>query len=259
MKTINRTLGRSLLVLIPFLALNGMFAYADSHGPALPSGVLEVFQCNYNSGKDRDDLNALRDFYLKQAKKVNYTPPDAFLWTMTNGSWPTTLTWVNVHEDLNAYSRSYDTIAASTDLAAVNKRAETVMTCVPALGSYAHAFIRDPDAQGPWEATVASYACDLRPEQDMSDLEDLMEHVAMVNQSMGDDAMDELLHFIPMTGLNNQPDVLVFAASRRGASSWSSHLALLEQSGAGRAVLAHFDSVLDCRLSLWDVEQIVGG
>ncbi len=258
MKTINRTLGRFVL-LVPFLALNGMFAQADSHEPALPSGVLEVFQCNYNSGKDRDDLNALRDFYLKQAEKVGYATPDAFLWTMTNGSWPNRLAWINVYEDLNAYSKSYDAVAASSDLAAVNERSETVMTCVPALGNYAHAFIRDPDAEGPWEATVASYACDLRPEQDMNDLQSLMEHVATVNQSMGDDAMDELLHFIPMTGLHDQPDVLVFAASRRGASSWSSHLALLEGSAAGRAVLAHFDSVLDCRLSLWDVEQMVGG
>jgi hypothetical protein len=259
MKTINRTLGRSLLMLISLLALNGTFAHADSHAPALPTGVLEVFQCNYNSGKDRDDVNALRDYYVKQAEKVGYSTPDAFLWTMTNGSWPNQLAWINVHEDLNAYAKSYDAVAASSELAAVNERAETVMTCMPALGTYAHAFIRDPDAEGPWEATVASYACNLRPEQDMSDLASLMEHVATVNEAMGDDAMDELLHFIPTTGMHDQPDVFVFGASRSGASSWASHLALLEGSAAGRAVLAHFDSVLDCRLSLWDVEQMVGG
>ena len=96
MKAIKQTLGRSLLTLIPVLALNGMFAHADSHGPALPSGVLEVFQCNYNDGKDRDDLNALRDFYLKQAQKADYATPDAFLWTMTNGSWPNTHVWLSL-------------------------------------------------------------------------------------------------------------------------------------------------------------------
>lgn len=220
---------------------------------------MEAFFCNFNEGKDRDDLNGLRDFYVKQSQKAGLAVPDAYLWTLNKGGSPNAMIWVNMYESLTAFAAANDAYRAAPETDEVDERSEEIIACEAHLGQVSYVFVRDPEQDDAESATLASYACNLRPGHGPAHVGALLEHIASVNASMGDGAMDALIQISPATGTLTTPDLYVVAVSYRGAAAWAQHLADLEAAPGGRAVLAHFNDVLDCQMGLWDAERIVDG
>ena len=243
------------MLLTMIVALGTLQAQADSHTTPV-GGVLEGHLCTYNEGQDREDLDALKDFYLKQAEKAGYKAPLAYLWTANLGVQPYDFAWVNVHESLSEFAAANDAYAASSELAQASERANKVMTCQANLSPYSYVF-RKESAPEAVPLAIASYGCDLRPGQGFGELQALMDHISTVNQSMGDQALDEVVQVMPLTGDLHGPDVYVMAVSSRGASGWGEHLDAINASPAGRAVNAHFNAVLNCRMNLWNAEPFI--
>jgi hypothetical protein len=221
--------------------------------------VLETFFCNYNPGKDRDDLDAAKNYYLKQAEKAGITPPDTFLWTHTNGAAPWDILWHNVHESLVAFGAADDAGAASAEMAGVGARFDSVGTCTSGLATVS-AVIPPPEGSNatPDGGTLATYACNLQPGSGPDALPDLVSHIARVNKGMGDAGLEAAFQILPMATSPQTPDV-VLVAGAGSSTAWATNITTLNTTPAGQSLLRHFNAVVDCSLNLWRSEQIVGG
>jgi hypothetical protein len=240
------------------LAVPGFNASADSHASPPVQPALEAFFCNYNPGKDRDDLDSATNFYMKQAKKAGFTTPNAFLWTHNKGTAPADIVWMNVHESLVAYGASDDAAAASSEMADVNDRYDSVATCQAGLGIGTPIITPDPAAAGLEMSTLAAYACTFRHGVGPDALVDLRNHIRETNEGMGDAGLAAAFQIEPMTGGANASDV-VFVAVAESTEAWAANLAMLNSTPAGQLLVRHFNMVVDCDMNLWWSEQVVGG
>ena len=73
---------------------------AGHHAPEASPGVLEAWECSYNTGKDLADLMSARDFLVKQADKDNITLEPSFVWSQYKGDAPIDFVWFTAHSNL---------------------------------------------------------------------------------------------------------------------------------------------------------------
>jgi hypothetical protein len=239
------------------LAGVGLNVSADSHEPPPPAG-LEGFFCTYNSGKDRDDLDSATEFYLKQAEKAGITAPPSYVWTHLKGTAPVDFIWLSVHESLVAYGEFSDAGAASSEMAEVLDRYDTVATCQPNLAVGVPVIAPDPDADAPASATLATYACKIRGGGGTDVLGDLNGHIVDVNEAMGDAGLAAAFQLTPLTSDPQGPDVVLVAAAENTAA-WTRYISGLNTSPGGQSLIRHFNAVLDCGMNLWISNQVIGG
>jgi len=239
-------------------ALLGTNAFADSHEPPPPPGALEGFFCSYNDGKDRGDLDAARDFYLKQAAKAGLDVPDTFLWTANKGQVGVDIAWFNVYENMVAFGEADDAGLGSAEMAAAQARFDSVGSCNTVLGVVTPVYQGETEPAFDGRTSVATYACKLQPGASFAALGDLRDHIAAFNAGMGDDALSAVFQVVPQIGDLSTPDVVMFAVSE-GTAAYTRHLRALATTAAGQAVARHFTAILDCGVNLWRVEQYVGG
>ncbi len=246
------------LLLLPLLAFAGLNVSADAHEAPPPPAVLETFFCNYNPDKDRDDLDAATNFYLKQAEKAGITPPNAFLWTHTNGAAPWDILWHNVHDNLVAFGEADDAGAAAPEMAAVGARYDSVATCTNNLATVTAVIPPPADSTPPDGGTLATYACKFQPGMGPDALPDLASHIAGANEAIGDAGLNAAFQIIPMAGSPQTPDV-VLVAGAGSTTAWANNLTALNTTPAGQSLIRHFNAVVDCDMNLWRSEQVVGG
>jgi hypothetical protein len=258
MNTNSQLTKKLALLLLPLLALAGLNVNADSHEAPPAPAVLETFFCNYNPGKDRDDLDAAASFYLKQAKKAGITPPNAILWTHTNGGAPWDILWHNVHENLVAFGKADDAGAAAPEMAAVSARLDSVATCTTNLATVTAVIPPPADSTPPDGGTIATYACMFQPGMGPDALPDLATHIAGANEAMGDAGLNAAFQIVPMASSPQSPDV-VLVAGAGSTTAWANNVVAVNTTPAGQSMLRHFNAVVDCNLNLWRIEQVVGG
>ena len=244
-------------LLLPLLAVVGLNVRADSHEAPPPPAALEAYFCSYVAGKDRGDLDAATSFYQKQAEKAGIKRPTSYLWTHMKGTAPVDFVWLSVHESLVAYGASADAEAASSEIAAVNVRYDTVARCQPNLGVAIPVIAPDPDGAGPDGATLATYACTFQKGSSAADLGDLTNHIAGVNAGMGDAGLAAAFQITPLTSDQQGPDV-VFVAAAESTAAWATNIATLQTTPEGQAMVRHFNAVVDCGMNLWTSEQLIG-
>jgi hypothetical protein len=260
MLVLNTQLTKQLaLLLLPLLAFTGLNVSADSHEAPPAPPVLETFFCNYNPGKDRDDLDAATNFYLKQAEKAGITPTNAFLWTHTNGAAPWDMLWLNVHDNLVAFGEADDAGAAAPEMEAVGARYDSVATCTNGLATVT-AVLPPPEGSNatPDGGTLVTYACRFQPGRGPDALPDLGSHIAEVNKGLGDAGLNAVFQIIPMNGNPQMPDV-VLVAGAGSTTAWANNIAALNTTPAGQSLLRHFNAVVDCDMNLWRSEEVVFG
>jgi hypothetical protein len=245
------TLGFALFVVV---LLGVMDARADSHLAAAPS-VLESYACSYKPGKDREDLDKLKEFYLKQAGKAGIAAPDAWLWTLNKGSAPVDFVWLNVHENLTAFGGTDDAIAASPEMAEAFERADTVMTCGAGLGMFRQTYGGEVRESG---SSVASFGCAFREGSGPSTIDGLHSQIGGLNELAGDLAVNSIFEVTPLTQGPDGADIVMVVITD-GTSGWARHMDFINSIPEGLAAQNHFNAALDCDMNLWRLEQIVGG
>jgi hypothetical protein len=239
-------------VLISLLTLTGFSVKAEE---APPPAILEAFQCSFIAGKDRDDLMAARDYYLKQAQKAGIEPESAYVWWLYKGQVPFDFVWFNLHANLGAFGASADQGAASSEMAGVRDRFYSVANCSSGISVVMPVFQR----VAPGEAApnlISSSACQLRRGAGPDDVDDLRGHINDVMTSMGDNSPLFAFMIDPITGGPNAADVFLVAVSD-SVSGWTTFAGGLG-TPAGAQLGRHLNSVLECELSLWNGEQVVG-
>ncbi len=256
MTTTSPTARRLAFLLASVLALSGFNVSADSHEPA-PPGVLESFLCTYVDGKDRGDLDSATEFYKKQAAKAGIPTPPAYLWTKMKGTADTQVVWHNVYENLAAFGAQMDAEGASSDMAAVVERYDTVLSCEPLLGSITPVYQRG-ETNGGEGAFVAAYACRTNGAPNTAMFADLDSHIEGVLGTMGTAAPIATYGIAPMTGDPAGPNAVYFNVFE-SASHWASFEGQINGTAAGQMLVRHFTTTLNCATNLWGSEQIIGG
>lgn len=246
------------LSLLLLLAL-GNTAQADSHAAPPPPAILEAFLCNYNDGKDLDDLMSARDFYLKQGEKAGIALPPAYVWSLIKGDGQYELLWFNVHDNLKAYGAATDAYAAA-DMAAADDRFDTVASCTSNIATVNQFFEREVEpVEGDDTVVVSSSACQFRHGVGAAHVPDLTGHIAGVLGEMGDNAPTGVFMADPITGGGPvQIDRFIFNVND-DMSSWSNFVSSLVTSEAGQRLGRHFNMVFNCTASLWAAQQVVEG
>ena len=252
-KRITRILGPLTL---PVLAAVGFGASAAEAPP--PPTVMEAYTCSYNAGKDEDDLMSARDYYVRQAEKAGIKLPASFLWTLNRGDVPFDIVWLTPHADMVAFAEASDAESASSDMANVDARFNTVVDCTASLGAIAPVFQRaapDPDRAGE-PAFVGGSACNFRPGMGPDSFRDLRNHLNGVLSTMGDDAPNFAFTVTPITDSPTSPDLFLFSVND-SLTAWAKFYAGVRANEGGPMLGRHFNSVLDCNLALWDSQRVI--
>ena len=236
------------------LAFTGFGALADSHEPA-PPGALESFLCNYNPGKDRGDLDSATDYYLKQADKAGINTPDAYLWTKIKGT-GVDMIWHNAYESVAAMAAQLDATGASSEMADVMARYDTVADCMPMAGE-ARSVHQSEGAEDAPVAFVAAYACRTDGMPNAAEMGDLNDHIGGVFGAI-DTAPIATYAITPITTDPTGPHVVYFNLFE-SASAWAALDATLNGTAGGQMLVRHFGSMLQCQTNLWASEQVIGG
>jgi hypothetical protein len=253
---INRLTVSLSTLLATLLTLCSAGAFAADAQPQ-PPGIVEAFTCNYNDGKDRDDLLAARDYMLKQSAKAGLSPEPSFLWHRFKGSVTADIVWLTIHERLEAFGASVDAAAAAPAMSGVNARYDAVGKCQANLATIRTVYQGEPSTAGT-TAFIASNACNARGAMTPGDVLDLRGHI---NEVLGaSDAFKKVSVYAiqPTTSAATSPDVYLFGVYEN-ASAWAKATAEMAQSEAGQSLRRHFEKVLECSSSMWIGEQVVDG
>lgn len=218
--------------------------------------VRETFTCNFQDGKDMEDLMAARDFYLKQAEKGGLDTPDAFVWTPVKVDVDFDFLWGQNHADMATFARRADADTGSAEAAAVAERFATVATCKSSL-AMRQQFIQ---SEGEFEgnpAVIGISACTYQKGHGPEDLPDLLGHIAGVVDSIG--RKDGFMAFAaePMIGrARNAADVYLYGV-QGSFSDWASGNAALQSAEGIESLQRHLDVILDCNQALFLGQQVV--
>ncbi len=220
--------------------------------------VREVYVCNLNDGKDMDDLMAARDFYLKQMEKGGQEANTAFVWTPLKAFVDFDFLWFNNSPDLVTYGRQLDTFLGSAEGQASMDRFNSVATCQSGLAMRRQffqapgEFSGDPDSG----AIISSARCNFREGHGQDDVDDLLDHAAQVLGSLG--LENGMLAFAtqPITQGANSPDLFLYTVQGT-MEDWASTNMGIQASPGGPSLGRHFNTILDCRQSLFAGQQVV--
>jgi len=220
--------------------------------------VREVFACNYNAGKDMDDLMAVRDYFVRQLDKLDVGEQEHFVWTPYKTSAPYDFLWFSNSPNLIAFANDADTFNGSEAGQAVQARFEQVATCTSGLAMrqqfYTGAGEFSGDPANP--VIIGSSACNYREGSGPDDLQDLLDHISGVLDSTN--RSDGFLGFAsrPMVAGPDAPDLYLYGVQGT-VTDWAEGQAAMQASPGGPALGRHFRAVLDCSQSLWFGQRVV--
>jgi hypothetical protein len=244
------------MIMLCLLGMSSLIVNAAEAPP--PPGITEVFLCNYNDGKDADDLRSARDYYVKQAAKAKLTPRFSVAMHLFKGSVPADFLWVTFHESLNTFGADADAGLAAAELTSANARFDTVANCEANVATMRPVFQSPAVLNGRPDPTFASTsACNARGPMNAGDRQDLLEHINDVLGGM--DSFKTAFSFAmqPMTSTATSADVYFFNI-HDSAAGWANRMSELSGSAEGQSLRRHFEAVLECSTSLWRTERMVG-
>lgn len=240
---------RQLLTLV--LLIGSAQAIADAHlaGP----GITETFTCEFNPGKNADDLLAAVDHFNKQLDKIDSEAIDQYFAALLFplratvptpgyddygwiGYWPNLQT---MGRGLTAYYGSEAGQAADQRLAEVSQCRSNTWLRTPLIDNYP-----DDDATPDADA-VELYFCTFRDGTDMAAVEAAEAGFVAANGEASI-AVDRWTPFIANTPLD-----LIYLVAHEDISSFTGFNTKWQFSDTGQANLAQFNAVMNCEGGLF--------
>ena len=229
---------------------------AGHHTPAPSPGVLEAWECSYNPGKDLADLMSARDYMVKQADKANITLEPSVVWSQYKGDAPIDFVWLTAHSNLLAFGAAADRDAAASELSGVQGRFDIVASCTAGMGIVTPIIAAAAPNENNEGVLISSSSCDLRHGANAADMKDLTRHAGQVFGAMGDNAPSGAYVIDPITG-SNAADRYLFQI-HANVNTWTKFVGDLLGSPDGQELLRHRNKILDCDMSLWNGQVVVG-
>ncbi len=222
-----------------------------------PPATVEGYMCNYLPGKDRDDLLAARDNLVKAAQKAGIALAPSVVWHQFKGSAPAQFVWLAMHESTAAFGSAADAIMANEGTAAAMARFRTVADCRAnlAIGHVVRQVENPPMGDG--TTLVSTRACTAKMPVTQGDKMDMGRHINSVLGSIDSFKEVPVYALEPMTGqMPGAPDV-IFVGVHKSVGSWAAATSELAASPAGQSLRRHFDTMLDCAVTLWRGERVI--
>jgi hypothetical protein len=148
--------------------------------------VIEIFDCNYNSGQDRDDLDKAVDFW--QAKMANVEGSEnyfAALFSPIRATSDFDIHWVGGNANLNEWAANVNRFIGSDEGQAAQDRFDKVLTCETNLFSSKEIYIGDPPQPDDTFAVAEAYGCNLRTGKTMLNAGAIESSFATIAKEMG--------------------------------------------------------------------------
>ena len=241
---------KSLIFLSTFVF--SISTIADHHAPASQPGILEAWQCNYKPGKNYSDLMSARDYLVKRSAKAGITPERSVVWSLYKGNDPIDFVWFTAHDNMLAFGAAADR-DASSNLSDVQARFDSVADCSAGIGMVSPILRRTEHREN---NVVSSSACNLKHGVSASDVKDLTDHAAQVFETMGDNAPGRAYMIDPVTG-SGGTDLYLFE-TYKNVSAWTNFVGNIVGSPDGQMLVRHIDKVVDCEMSLWNSQMVIG-
>ncbi len=239
------------------LGMLGSTAWAAE--PPAPPMLAELWTCNYNSGKDMEDVLKARDYMLGQAEKAGIALPDSYIWSLVKGNLPMETIWFNIHDDFLAYTAASDAWVASGVSEAVLERFYAASSCATGLATFRPVFGREGLAEDDTPTFLTSSGCRFRKGAGPAQLPDLAGHMSEAMGAMGENAPYFAGLFEPFTTRpNGQPEVVLFNVFAN-AGGWGNYVNEIYSTDAGETLRNHMGMVLDCDVAVWTSVQVVQG
>ena len=255
MKT-SKSFGMLAHLLVLGFALTGIAAQAEE-APA--PVLLESFACNFNDGKDMDDLLAARDYMVRQAEKAGIALAPIHVWTQFKGGPDLDLIWFTVHQDLTAYAAQSAAFGTAPEMSGVTERFDAVGSCDSNL-AIARPVFQGKEVELPptGPGFISANACMLRAGVRLADLGDLESHINVVVGGISAYDSTLLIMANPITSGPNSADLYLFSINE-SQTDWAAGVTAFGASPGGPGLARHFDSLLDCGTALWFSQQVIGG
>jgi hypothetical protein len=233
------------------LTLTSLFVQAAETGE-----VREVYACNYINGADRDDLMSARDNLIKQSDKLDIKL-NTYLWTPmagTNGE--IDFLWQNHYENYNAFGALSDKYARSPEGQSAQAKFDDIIECTSSINARTEIFNGGGEIGGNPPVTISVTSCQLNHGNTMaSSIPDLITHIQGTLADMPE--FKSVLGYM-MVPMVSQADVdLRFIGVNNSTAEYTAGSTALQTSEAGQMLSRHFQSVLDCKTSLWNGERII--
>jgi hypothetical protein len=221
--------------------------------------VREIYTCNFNDGKDLDDLMAARDFYLKQMDKAGQQPSEAFVWTPYKAAVEFDFLWANNSADLVAFGRTADAFNNSVEGQASMDRFNQVATCTSSLAMRRQFFQAPGEFSGDPASPqiIGAAACDLQRGTTQEDIDDLLRHLGDVLGTLN--RQDGFVAFAsqPTTGAGPNTRDLYLYGVQGTVEDWAARSIAIQASAGGPSLSRHFNNVVDCDQALFFGQRVV--
>ena len=243
--------GRLLLSAFALLFSN-VVANAEDAPP--PPAIMESFLCEWQPGKDMDDLMAARDNYVKGAAKGGYQTPMAYVWNQYRGTVPIQVIWHSVYPNMANWAEVSDAGVGNDALNNALSRFESVIDCTAVLGTVRPLHTREVEPQD--STFVVSRACNVKDGFTNEDMRDYDGHIAQYFGSLGDKGPIATYVNQPITAGPGSPDGYLFSVFK-SAAHWNTFINELYTTDAGGQFLRHDRAKVECSLSIWGSQMVV--
>lgn len=240
-----------------FVAFSVVWTLAANAADTGP--VREFYACNFQDGKNMDDLMAIRDVIargVENSDDADLSNQVSFLWKPVKTNGQIDFLWFDMHASLNAMGRAAKAFGNSDAGATVAELAAETVQC--ASGIVTHETIyqgsEQPSGEGP--VMVESYRCELRPGKTVADAQQVVESWRGV--------IDDLSGFDSFVGYMQTPVVsqssadLYYFLVHADMAEYAARTSTYRTSKGGMEVDIRFDAVQQCESALWTGEVVVG-
>ncbi len=255
MRTINNPKKALTFLFVALLGGVGVASHAEE--AAAPPGILATYACNFNEGKDMDDLRSTRDYYVNESKKAGLSTPEAYVWSRFKGGVPFNHIWFDLYANLDDFAADAEEWN-NADTSKIDARWNALEVCEANVSTVTPLFLGGEANPGSESTFVSSFACNFRDGVGQDEMADLESHIGMVLGGVDEYNGVAIFAATPMTQGPNSADVYVFSINA-SPTAWAAGNAALQSSPGGPSLLRHFNATLDCSASLWFAEQVVSG
>lgn len=237
-------------LLIVLLLIPGAQALADAHaGPA----ITETFTCEFNAGKDADDLLAAVDYFNKQLDKIGSDAIDQYFAALLFPLRATVPTpgyddygWIGYWPDLETMGQGLTDYYGSEAGQAADERMAEVAQCRSNTWLRTQLIDNYPEDDATPDAdAVELYFCTLHDGADMAAVESAEADFVAANG----DAAIAVDRWTPF--LANTPLDLIYLVAHEDIASFTGFNTSWQFSDAGQANQAQFGAAMNCEAGLF--------
>lgn len=215
--------------------------------------VIELFDCNYNSGQDRDDLDKAVDYWRGAMEDVegseNYF---AAIFSPIRSSSPFDVHWVGASANLNAWADYVSGYGGSSQGQASQARFDKVVSCKSNLFLSERVYSGSPSRPEDGQQVAEAYGCQLRHGKTMANVNAI--EGEWTDAAAEIDSKVNVLRWTPLVA-NVEYD-LIYVIVHDDLAAFASNNTAQFNSSALNIAGSLLNTVMECKGGVYNVDVI---